>query len=218
MNRKSRIQEITKIGAIAVIRLNETLPLKPVTEALFNGGIRATEVTLTTPNALSTIEELRQFHGPEMLIGAGSVITKQQVQDVALAGGDFIVSPITKKEVIDQGHILDLPVMPGALTPTEVQTAYEYGAGLIKIFPASQFGLSYIKALLAPFPNLKLVPTGGVTPENAGQWIHAGALAVGVGSALVDKEVINNHQVSEITARASTLCRNIARAKKQLHS
>ncbi len=213
-HRSALTKKIFASGAIAVIRLKEELPLKAAVDALIRGGIRVLEVTLTTPNALSTIHELRKSFGEEILIGAGSVITEQQTRDVAAAGANFVISPITKKEVIYAGHANNLPVLPGALTPTEVQTAHEYGADMVKIFPAEQLGLSYIRALLAPLPHLKLVPTGGVTPENAGEWLRSGATAVGIGSALIDTEVLRTGQLSVLTERARILSTNITEARE----
>jgi len=213
MKRKLITEHISKVGVIAVVRLEEPLPLKPITSALYSGGITVIEITLTTPDALTIMEELKQFHGPEVLIGAGSVTSKKQIEEVAFTGADFIVSPITKKEIIEEAHLHDLPVFPGALTPTEVQMAYEYGADMIKIFPAIQLGVGYIRALQAPLPHVRLVPTGGITPENAGEWIRAGAAAVGIGSALINEEVIINHRISELTDRASIVCKNIAKAR-----
>ena len=214
MNRRIVSEKIIESGAIAVLRFKEALPLKPVASALIQGGIKVLEVTLTTPNALTEIDALKQCYGTEVLIGAGSVTTKQQVQDVALAGASFIVSPITKKAVIDAGHAHDLPVLPGAFTPTEAQAAHEYGADMVKIFPAGQLGLGYMKALLAPLPHLKLVPTRGVTPENAGEWIRAGAVAVGLGTALIDAEAVRKNHLFVLTECATTLCTSIVDARK----
>ncbi len=214
MNRKILTNRIVEAGAVAIVRIKETLPLEPAAEALVRGGITVLEVTCTTPNAFPTIEALRRCYGMDVLIGAGSVITEQQVKDVASAGACFVVSPITKKGVIDAAHALDLPVLPGALTPTEAQAAYDLGADMVKIFPAGQLGFSYVRALLAPLPHLKLVPTGGVTPENAGQWIRSGVAAVGIGSALVDVAAIRSGQLSVLTERASVLCASIAEARE----
>ncbi|MCY4159820.1 MAG: bifunctional 4-hydroxy-2-oxoglutarate aldolase/2-dehydro-3-deoxy-phosphogluconate aldolase [Bacteroidetes bacterium] len=216
MNRREKVKQIITSGAIAVLRFRKKLPLEQTVDALIRGGVKVLEITLTTPGSLSSIEALQKSHGSEILIGAGSVITEQQVQDVASAGADFVVSPVTKKEVIDSGHVRELPVIPGAFTPTEAQVAHEYGADMIKIFPAGQLGSGYLKALLAPLPNLKLVTTGGVTPENAGEWIRTGAVAVGLGSALIDVEVIQSGQFSVLTERARILCNSITEARKIL--
>lgn len=213
---QAQTEHIIRFGAMAVIRLHESVPILPIADALLMGGIRTLEVTLTTPNALSMIEQLSQSYGTKMLIGAGSVINPKQVQDVASAGGSFIVSPITKKEIIDAGHALDCAVLPGAFTPTEVFTAHEWGADMVKIFPAQQLGTGYLKALLAPLPHLKCLPTGGVTPDNAGTWIHAGAQALGIGSALIDPESIRNHHYSMLTDRATILSKNITEARQIL--
>ncbi len=213
-NRSLLTKKLITSGAIAVLRLQETLPLKPAVDALIHGGVTVLEITLTTPDALTSIETLRKSCDAEILIGAGSVITEKQAHAAAAAGADFIVCPITSKEVIHAGHAHGLPVLPGALTPTEIQIAHEYGADMVKVFPAGQLGLSYIRALLAPLPHLKLVPTGGVTPENAGEWIRAGAAAVGLGSALFDTEAVQSGQLSILTEHARTLHASIAQARQ----
>ncbi len=215
MNRKNVAEKIIQAGAIAVLRFKGRVPTGSVADALIRGGIRVLEVTLTTPDALSAIETLNRCFGTEMLIGAGSVTAGEQVQDAVQAGASFIVSPITKKAVIEAGHAHDVPVVPGAFTPTEAQTAHEYGADMVKIFPAGQLGTEYLKALLAPLPHLKLVPTRGVTPENAGEWIRAGAVAVGLGTALIDLEAIRQGDFSVLTRDASVLCARIAEARKE---
>jgi len=214
MNRRVLSNQIVRSGAIAVIRLKEKLPIERAVDALIQGGITIIEVTLTSPGALSLIETLQKSYEEEILIGAGSVITKEQVNDVALAGASFVVSPITKKEVIDAGHTRGLPVLPGAFTPTEAQIAHEYGADMVKIFPAGQLGSDYLRALLTPLPHLKLVPTGGITPENTREWIRAGALAVGLGSALFDVEIVRSGQFSVLTERARKLCKSIKEARE----
>ena len=215
MNRKNLAEKIIQAGAIAVLRFKGEMPTESVADALICGGIRVLEVTLTTPDALSAIETLNRCFGTEVLIGAGSVTAGEQVQDAVQAGASFIVSPITKKAVIEAGHAHDVPVVPGAFTPTEAQTAHEYGADMVKIFPAGQLGTEYLKALLAPLPHLKLVPTRGVTPENAGEWIRAGAVAVGLGTALIDMEAIRQGDFSVLTRGASVLCTSIAEARKE---
>ncbi len=213
INRRDSCNKIIESGVIAVFRFKEVFPMIPVADALIRGGIMVLEITLTTPEALSSIEALKRHYGSKILIGAGSLISRDQVEKVASAGADFIVSPITRNELIDAGHAYDLPILLGAFTPTEAQTAHEYGADMVKIFPAGQTGPSYLRGLLAPMPHLKLVPTGGVTPENAGEWIHAGAVAVGIGTALIDTEAIRRGTFSVLTERARTLCSCIAKAK-----
>ena len=156
MNRKIVTSRIVEAGAIAIVRVRETLALEPAAEALVRGGITVLEVTCTTPNALPTIEALRQCYGRDLLVGAGSVITEQQVKDVVSAGACFVVSPVTKKGVIDAAHAFDLPVLPGALTPTEAQVADDLGADMVKIFPAGQLGFSYVESSPGPVTTLEI--------------------------------------------------------------
>jgi 2-dehydro-3-deoxyphosphogluconate aldolase/(4S)-4-hydroxy-2-oxoglutarate aldolase len=161
-------------------------------EALLEGGVDALEITLTVPNALKAIKEARERLGPDIVLGAGTVITAHTCRDAIGAGAQFIVSPIMRPEIVEAAHAAGCPVMLGAYTPTEAQTAYEAGADFIKIFPADRLGATYVKALLAPLPHLRIVPTGGVDLETAPEFIKAGCAALGVGSSLLNPELIRN--------------------------
>ena len=130
-------------------------------------------------------------------------------EDAIKAGAKYVVSPVFKKEIIDMAHKYDVPVMPGCFTPTEIQTAYEYGADIVKVFPADVLGMAFFKGILAPMPHLKLMPTGGVTLTNAGDWLKAGACAVGLGSALLDKEAVKTENYGKLTDNAKQIMNSI---------
>ncbi len=209
MNRSEIVKKIKELGAIAVIRMSDTEKLKKVVEAIHNGGVSAIEITMTTPNALNVIEELSKAMGDEILIGVGSVLNISTAVDAINAGAKYVVSPILKIEIIMEVHKYDLPVLPGCFSPTEIQLAYEKGADIIKVFPADVVGMPFFKAVKAPLPHLNLMPTGGVSLTNAGEWIKSGACAVGVGSALLGKKAIDEENYSQLTENAKTLIHSI---------
>ena len=180
MIREETTRRLVTAGAVAIVRMRQVRSLLPVAEALAKGGVQALEVTLTTPDALAAIDAIAKRFKPDILVGAGSVLTPEHVTAVADAGALFVVSPVTRLEVISRAHARGLSVMPGVFTPTEAEAAQEMGADMLKVFPAGFLGPAYIRALRAPMPHLRLVPTGGVKPDNAGLWIRAGAAAVGI--------------------------------------
>jgi 2-dehydro-3-deoxyphosphogluconate aldolase/(4S)-4-hydroxy-2-oxoglutarate aldolase len=209
--RKSEIlAELTRLGAVAVIRMSDTEKLKKVSEAIHKGGVSALEITMTTPNALAVIESLSKSMGSEIIIGVGSVLDAQTAISAINAGAQFVVSPVFKPDIVETVKKLDIPVMPGAFTPTEIQTAYESGADIVKVFPAEIVGMSFFKSILAPMPHLKLMPTGGVTLTNAGEWLKAGACAVGVGTALLERRAIEENNFVKLTENARLLVKSIA--------
>ena len=212
MTRTEVSARIAELRAVAVLRLPSSEHVPRVAEAMLEGGVHAIEVTLTTPGALTAIEQLERRFACDAVIGVGSVRTPEDVTRAKDHGAQFVVSPITSAPVIATARDHDLAVMPGALTPTEVDRAQELGADFVKVFPASFWGPKYIRALLAPMPDLRLCPTGGVTPTNAGTWIEAGAQAVGIGSALAPKSSIAAGDYGEVTRRAKTLVKSIQSA------
>ena len=171
-------------------------------EALLAGGILATEITMTTPNALAAIHEAREKIGHRSLVGVGTVLEANTCRAAIEAGADFIVTPICRTELVDIARSASRPIMLGAFTPTEAQLAYDAGADFIKIFPADAVGPSYIKALRAPLPHLRIVPTGGVDVHNVADFLRAGCAAVGVGSALVSPRILQESDWPELTERA----------------
>jgi 2-dehydro-3-deoxyphosphogluconate aldolase/(4S)-4-hydroxy-2-oxoglutarate aldolase len=147
--------------------------------------------------------------GDDIVVGVGSVLKKDTAIEAVNAGAKFVVSPIVKPEIISTARDMGVPVMPGAFTPTEIQAAFEEGADIVKVFPADNLGLQYFKNVIAPMPHLKLMPTGGVSLTNAGDWLEAGACAVGVGSALLDKKALTENNYSKLTENAEILINSI---------
>lgn len=209
MSRKETVAFIEKEKAVAVIRLPDASLFEPVAEALYEGGVKVLEITMTVPDALSLIRKAVKQAPSDMLIGVGSVLDKEMARKSIDAGASFVVSPILKEEVIQAAHDSDRAVMPGAFTPTEAQTAWEWGADVVKIFPADVVGMNFFKGVKAPMPHLKLMPTGGVSLDNANDWIRAGACAVGLGSALVDKESVKNRNFEQIRQNAVKLINHL---------
>ncbi len=209
MSRFEIVQKIIDDGAVAVIRMSDSQKLLRVAEALLEGGISALEITMTTPNALKVIEEAsRQLPG-EVLIGVGSVLDSETARLAINAGAKYVVSPIFKTEIVQTAHRYNLPVMPGCFTPTEILAAHEAGADIVKVFPADVVGMPFFKAIKAPMPHLNLMPTGGVSLTNAGEWLKAGACAVGVGGALLDKQAIADGNFAKLTENARILRQSI---------
>ena len=205
--------ELIRQGAIAVVRLADTEKLIRVVEAVADGGLTAIEITLTTPRAVELISEISSRFGDSILLGVGSVLRAEDARAAIDAGARFVVSPIFKTDIIDTAHARNMPALAGAFTPTEIQAATDAGADIVKVFPAGVVGMAFFKAVLAPMPHCRLMPTGGVTLENAGDWIRAGACAVGIGSALLDKEAIATGAFEILTERAATLLRSIEEAR-----
>jgi 2-dehydro-3-deoxyphosphogluconate aldolase/(4S)-4-hydroxy-2-oxoglutarate aldolase len=184
------VRDLEQAGVIAVIRLEQPSELRPVVDALLEGGVRALEVTMTVPGAVSLIETLATALPPTAILGAGTVLDAATARQVVDAGARFVVRPVFRRPIIDACHERGIPAMPGCFTPTEILDAWDAGADLVKVFPATSLGPGFIKDVRGPLPQLRLIPTGGVTRENAGDWIRAGAVAIGVGSALVDRKAV----------------------------
>lgn len=202
MSKAAIIDRILNPGIVAVIRANSSEQLLAVSEALYEGGVIGLEITMTTPNALDVIHAVSERLGNKVLVGVGTVLDAETARASILAGAEFVVSPITRPEVIHVANRYGKPVVCGAYTPTEAITAQENGADFIKIFPADQLGPQYIKNILAPLPQLQIIPTGGVTLETIDSFVKAGVAAVGVGSALVSKEILKNKDWKKLTATA----------------
>ena len=196
------IAALTDPGIIAVVRAQSRGQVLPLSEALLAGGVRAIEITTSTPEAIEAFREVSEALGERALIGGGTVLDVETCHAACEAGAEFIVSPVTKPELVAAAHEHDRPAILGAYTPTEAQIAHEAGSDFVKLFPADDLGPRFIKNLLAPLPHLRLVPTGGITIENAAEFLNAGCAALGIGSALVSQAILANSDWPELTRRA----------------
>jgi len=199
MTREEILKILCDVGVIPVVRAKSAEALVDLAKALHAGGIPICEVTLTVPGAIEAIRRVAVAVGKEVLVGVGSVTSAEQVEEAVAAGAQFIVGPVLVPEVIAAAHKHEKPVIPGAFTPTEIFQAHSLGADVIKVFPASVGGPSYFKAILAPMPYLKLMPTGGVDLSTAAAFIKAGAVALGAGASLVDSAAIEKRDWATIT-------------------
>lgn len=212
-DRQTLCQRLTDPGLIAVVRAQRADQVPPLAEALVAGGITAIEITLTTPDAIAAIETTVARLGPRGLVGVGTVLNKAQCQAALAAGAQFVVSPIARRELIPLAHAAGKPVMLGACTPTEAQGVHEAGADFVKLFPADTLGPAFIKALRAPLPHLRIVPTGGVNLRTLADFIHAGCVAVGVGSSLLTADILARDDWSALTALARQYVAAMAAAR-----
>lgn len=196
-------ETLERVGLIPVLRAKSAAQGHAVVEAMLAGGVTVVEVTMTVPGAVQLLKELRSEHGETLLLGAGTVTTAAQAEETIEAGAEFVVSPSLHPAVIATTKRLGKVSIPGALTPTEAISAWDAGADYVKIFPCSAVGgASYLKALLAPFPHLKLIPTGGVTLQTAESFLDAGARALGIGSDLVNLAAVDAGHRETITESA----------------
>ena len=200
---------IERDRAVAVVRTDEPEKLVEIAQALQVGGVVCFEVTMTVPSAIEGIRAVTEAMRGSVLVGAGSVTDAETAQEAIEAGARYVVSPVFKREVVDACHALDAAVMPGCFTPTEILTAHEAGADVVKVFPAGSLGPGFIRGVLAPLPTLKLMPTGGVSLDNATEWLRAGAVAVGAGSSLVEADAVAAGDWARLTANARRLRQSV---------
>ncbi len=201
--RQQRVQRLMDAAVVAVVRSPRRDLVVPLSNALIAGGVIAIEITTTTPDALNAIRDARAAFGDRAMIGVGTVLENITCRAALDAGAEFVVSPIMRPSMVQGCHAADVPVMLGAYTPTEAQLAYEGGADFIKLFPADTLGPQFVRALRAPLPHLRLVPTGGVDLSNAAEFLAAGCAALGAGSSLVSSEILKNQDWPELTRRAA---------------
>jgi 2-dehydro-3-deoxyphosphogluconate aldolase / (4S)-4-hydroxy-2-oxoglutarate aldolase len=213
MNRELTLKRILEGGIVAVVRSETSEPLVKVVEALALGGVTAAEITFTVPDAIEVIRQVRRAVGDSLVLGAGTVLDSETARAAILAGAEYIVSPIVNVDVIRLCRRYDKVVMPGALTPTEVVSAWESGADVVKIFPADLGGPPYLKALRGPLPQIRLMPTGGVDLSTAGSFIKAGACCLGVGSSLVDPKSVASGDFAAIRELAAQFVAIVRQAR-----
>jgi 2-dehydro-3-deoxyphosphogluconate aldolase/(4S)-4-hydroxy-2-oxoglutarate aldolase len=210
-------ETLERVGLIPVLRARNAAQAHAIVKAMIAGGVTVVEVTMTVPGAIDVLKELKKEYGAQLLLGSGTVTTAAQAEATIEAGAEFVVSPSLHLEVIAATKAGKKLSIPGALTPTEVITAWNAGADYVKIFPCSAMGgASYLKSLLAPFPHLKLIPTGGVTLQTAESFLKAGARALGVGSDLVNLAAVDAGNPETITETARAYLKVLAKVRKEL--
>ncbi|MFB3854837.1 MAG: bifunctional 4-hydroxy-2-oxoglutarate aldolase/2-dehydro-3-deoxy-phosphogluconate aldolase [Vicinamibacterales bacterium] len=213
VHRAAVVGEIERCGVVAVIRLQDAGKLRAVVDSLAEGGVTALEVTMSVPGTIGLIEKIASALPARFVLGAGTILDPETARQAILAGARFIVGPVLNLDVIRLCHRYDVAVMPGCLTPTEILAAWEAGADIVKVFPATALGPSYLKDVRGPLPQVRLMPTGGVTLQNAGDWMRAGAVAVGVGTSLVDREAVERGDFAAIRDRAARFVEAVAAAR-----
>ena len=208
------VRQIADGGVVAVIRLQDGLKLRAVVNALARGGITALEITMTVPRAIELIAEIAPSLPPGFLLGAGTVVDPDTARAAVKAGARYVVSPVFRPAVVEAAHAAGAAAMPGCFSPTEILAAWDAGADVVKVFPATALGPAYFKDLKGPMPQVRLMPTGGVSLENAAEWIRAGAVAVGVGGALVDPKLVAADDFAGITERARRFVERVRQARE----
>ena len=216
MTGSETLKQILECGVVAVVRSPHAEQLVGVARALAEGGLRAIEITMSVPHAIEVIRKVAAELGDGIILGAGTVLDPETARAAMLAGAEYVVSPTLNLDVIRMCRRYDKVVMPGAFTPTEVLTAWEAGADVVKIFPADVAGPNYLKALLAPLPQVRLMPTGGVDLDTAAAFLKAGACCLGVGSSLVDKEAVRNGEFGRIRELAEAFVRIVRETRGRL--
>lgn len=215
MNTQDRLELIRQTGVVAIMRARSPDQLLAAADAIKTGGVNAIEVTMTTPGALNIVSQAVARYGTDVLFGVGSVLDPESARAAILAGAQFVVCPTLNVKTIELCKRYSVPVMPGAYTPTEILTAWEAGADIVKVFPASVGGPAYIKAVKAPLPHIKLMPVGGVDLDTTADFIRAGCEIVAVGSALVNDRLLEAGEFDTITDRARRFREEVEKARKR---
>ncbi|MBZ4666336.1 bifunctional 4-hydroxy-2-oxoglutarate aldolase/2-dehydro-3-deoxy-phosphogluconate aldolase [Mahella sp.] len=210
MNAEEVVGNIKNERIIAIIRGIDDAHIERTIEALLKGGISIMEITMNTPGAIDMIKNMVQRWGSDIMIGAGTVMTPQAAYDAISAGAQFIVCPHTDKRIIDLAKAMGKAVLPGAMTPTEIATAMQSGADLIKLFPAATLGPSYVKQLLGPFNDVPFIAVGGINIDNAYSFIQAGAVGLGIGGELVNRQMIYQDKYDSVTELARTFIESVS--------
>ena len=213
LDKAAVVERIKHERAVAVIRTDSIERALGAAEAVVAGGFRAIEITFSFPDASRAIAKLAENNERNLLIGAGTILTRDHVHEAVEAGARFLVSPCVLREVIDAAHELQVAIIPGAYTPTEIYTAHSLGADIVKIFPAIKFGPEYLRAVRGPLPQIPIMPTSGVDASNVTEWFRAGAVAVGAVSSVLDPLLIQNGSWAELTRRAREFMSAVQKAR-----
>jgi len=215
MDKTQKLDIIRKTGVVAIMRAQSSDQLIAAADAIKAGGVQAIEVTMTTPGALDVIAQASARYGEDVLFGAGSVLDAETARAAILSGAGFVVAPTLNLAVVELCNRYSIPVVPGCYTPTEMLAAWEAGADMVKLFPASVGGPALIKAIRAPLPQLEIVPVGGVNLDTAADFIANGAAALGVGSSLVNQKLLDAGDMKELTRRAEAFIREVKKGRGQ---
>lgn len=210
------LAHLLRSGVVSVVRMKEAVSLRRAAAAVVAGGVGSFEVTLTTPGAIDAVRDLVAADIPGCLIGAGTVLDERTAHEVIDAGARFVVSPTLEPDVIRVCVERDVVCIPGAMSPTEILQAWRLGASLVKVYPACSVGTEFFRNILGPLPFVRMIPSGGMTLENAADWIRAGAAAVSMAAALVDPVLVHKGSWDELTARARRLVESVAAARREL--
>lgn len=215
MSRIQNLQRVLDLGIVSIIRAESGEQLVDVAQALYDGGIDVIEVTFTVPGVLDIISDVKKALGDRIVLGAGTVLDTESARAAILAGAEFIVTPTVNTDVIQLCNRYDKMIMPGGMTPTEILTAWEAGADIVKVFPADVGGPGFLKAVHGPLPQIRLLPTGGVDLETLPGFVKAGACAVGLGSALVEKQAVASGDLNRIRSLAEQYVAKMKEARGQ---
>src|SRR6266481_280522 len=211
MSKEHHLQRVLDCGIVAVVRAPDSAQLVEVVRALADGGVTVVEITMTVPGALDVLRQVRQALGDRVLLGAGTILDPETARAALLAGAEYLVAPTVNVEVIRLCQRYDKLVMPGAFTPTEILTAWEAGADIVKVFPAEVVGPAFFKALRGPLPQVRVMPTGGVDLTTAAAFLKAGACCLGVGSQLVEPEAVaqgNFERIRELAGKYAAIIKS----------
>jgi 2-dehydro-3-deoxyphosphogluconate aldolase / (4S)-4-hydroxy-2-oxoglutarate aldolase len=214
VNNSQIIQQIESTGLVAIIRASSSGELVDAVKALRDGGVTCIEVTMTTPNALEVIRQAREALGESAAIGVGTVLDSETARQAILSGAQFVVAPVLDLPTIELCRRYSVPIMPGAFTPTEILRAWQAGADFVKIFPTSSVGPKYLKDIRGPLPQVKMIPTGGIDLGNVAEFIRAGASAVGIGTALISKDLLAKRDFVGLKALATQWLERIRQARQ----
>jgi 2-dehydro-3-deoxyphosphogluconate aldolase/(4S)-4-hydroxy-2-oxoglutarate aldolase len=217
MNKQQILSSMIDIGVVPVVRTSSAESAIRSIEAIVKGGIRAAEITMTVPGAIRALEKVADQFGDSIVLGAGTVLDPETARACMLAGAQFFVTPALNVATIELAQRYSRPIMPGALTPTEVVTAWQAGADIVKIFPCSAVGgAKYIKALKGPFPQIEMIPTGGVNLETTAGFLQAGACAVAVGGELIDAQTIKEGKYEVFEERARQYLEVVQKTRSEM--
>lgn len=213
MDKVEILNTIRETGVIAIMRAQSSDQLVAAADAIKLGGVRAIEVTMTTPGALDVIAEAKERYGSDVVFGAGTVLDPETGRAAIMAGADFVVSPTLNLKLVELCNRYSIPVVPGCYSPTEVLAGWEAGADFIKLFPASFGGPGLVKAILAPLPQVRIIPVGGVNLDTAADFVRSGAAALGVGSSLVNQKLLDEGDMEELTRRAAAYIEQVKKGR-----